>query len=332
MLQDPIINIIWFPSTENEMERLSQGFKGRVQAQDAMDFIHKHEVPSHKTVTYANFVCDYHPLKSEPFRVRMTVGGDKLSYDDDTGSSTASILETRLLANSVISDHKKHNSRFCAIDLKDFFLNTPMEKPEYIRIHKKYFSPSFIQAYELQDKISHDNHIYCRVKKGMYGLKQAAILAYKLLVKRLETNGYYPIPLTNGLFAHRQLPTKFALCVDNFGIKYNSEHDLQHLITTLKKYYDISIDKTGRNYCGLTFEWNYNEEFVEISMPGYVPKALEQFNHPALIRPQYAPHKWSRPNYGQRIQYAQPSDETTRLNIKGQRRIQSYRRKISLLW
>ena len=109
-----------------------------------------------------------------------------------------------------------------------------MEKPEYIRIHKKYFSPSFIKAYKLQDKISHDNHIYCRVKKGMYGLKQAAILAYKLLVKRLEINGYYPIPLTNGLFAHRQLPTKYSLCVDDFWIKYNSEHVLQHLITTLK--------------------------------------------------------------------------------------------------
>ena len=114
------------------MERLSQGFKGRVQAQDTMDFIHKHEVPSHKTVTYANFVCDYCPLKSKPFRVQMTAGGYKLSYDDDTDSPTVSILETKLLANSVISDHKKHNSKFCAIYLKDFFLNTPMEKHEYI--------------------------------------------------------------------------------------------------------------------------------------------------------------------------------------------------------
>ena len=121
LLQDPISNKIWFPSTENELGRLSQGFHNRVKAQDAMDFIHKHEVPTHKVVTYANFVCDYRPLKSEPFRVRMTVGGDKLSYDDDTGSPTASLIEAKLLANSVISDHKKYNSKFCAIDLKDFF-------------------------------------------------------------------------------------------------------------------------------------------------------------------------------------------------------------------
>ena len=57
-------------------------------------------------------------------------------------------------------------------------------------------------------------------------------------------------------------------------------------------------------------------------MPGYVPRALEQFNHPAPIGSQYTPHKWSRLNYGQKIQYAQPSDDTTQLDTKGQRRIQ----------
>ena len=91
LLQDPNTSKIWFLSTENELGRLSQGFANRVKAQDAMDFIHKYEVPAHKVVTYANFVCDYRPLKSEPFRVQMTVGEGKLSYNDDTGLPTASL-------------------------------------------------------------------------------------------------------------------------------------------------------------------------------------------------------------------------------------------------
>ena len=68
----------------------------------------------------------------------------------------------------------------------------------------------------------------------MYNLKQATILVYKLLVKCLAIHGYYPIPLTNRLFAHKTLQTKFALCVDNFGIKYDSEEKLDHLVATLK--------------------------------------------------------------------------------------------------
>ena len=123
---------------------------------------------------------------------------------------------------------------------------------------------------------------------------------YKLLVKQLEKHGYFAIPLTNGLFAHKTLPTKFALCVNDFGIKKNLDQDLHHLIATLKKYYDISIDKEGLNYCRLTFDWHYREGYVDISIPKYVNKALAQFNHPTPNRPQYAPHKWTKPTYGQK--------------------------------
>ena len=68
----------------------------------------------------------------------------------------------------------------------------------------------------------------------MYGLKQAAILAYKQLVRWLKTQGYHPIPTSNGLWKYMSRPALFELCVDDFGVKYNSTEDLQHLISTLK--------------------------------------------------------------------------------------------------
>ena len=85
-----------------------------------MDFIFAHEVPQSSKVTYANFVCDYRPLKDEPWRVRLVVGGDKLEYEFDSGSPAASLLETKLLLNSVISDAKKR-ARFMSLDIQDFF-------------------------------------------------------------------------------------------------------------------------------------------------------------------------------------------------------------------
>ena len=66
----------------------------------------------------------------------MTIGGDKLDYHDDTASPAASLLETKFLINSVISDHKNHNSKFCSIDIKDFFsqhLWTDRNIYEYIK-------------------------------------------------------------------------------------------------------------------------------------------------------------------------------------------------------
>ena len=61
-------------------------------------------MPQGRAVTYANFILDHIPLKTEQNRVRLTVGGDKLTYDEDPGSPAASLIETKLMINSVISD------------------------------------------------------------------------------------------------------------------------------------------------------------------------------------------------------------------------------------
>ena len=58
-------------SRDNELGRLTQGFKTRIKGTDTMTFVPKSTVPSNRKVTYSNFVCDYCPLKSEPFRVQL---------------------------------------------------------------------------------------------------------------------------------------------------------------------------------------------------------------------------------------------------------------------
>ena len=47
------------------------------------------------------------------------MGGDTLSYDDDTASPATDILETKLLLNSTISDADAA-ARFLLCDLKDY--------------------------------------------------------------------------------------------------------------------------------------------------------------------------------------------------------------------
>ena len=96
----------------------------------------------------------------------------------------------------------------------------------------------------------------------------------------------------------------FTLVVDDFGIKYTDAADLQHLKHALKQKYEITSDNTGSLYCELTLEWNYDKQFVDVSMPGYVQKALLRFNHPTPSKPQHSPHRWEEPTYGAKVQYA----------------------------
>ena len=177
------------------------------------------------------------------------------------------------------------------------------------------------QEYTINPIIAHDNYVYVKIKKGMYGLKQAAIIAYKHLVKKLQPHGYYPVPSTSNLWAHTSRPTVFVLCVDDFGIKYFNQKDLDHLLNALKQTYKVSIDLEGKNYLGYELFWNYAYGYVDLAMPKYIPKALRRFNHPQPKRPQYAPHKWTEPTYGQRVQYVQ-HDNSSSLKKDGTRLVQ----------
>ena len=56
-----------------------------------------------------------------------------------------------------------------------------------MRIHYKHIPLDIRDKYNLQSLL-HNDYIYVCIKKGMYGLKQAAVLAYNNLVKVLKTH------------------------------------------------------------------------------------------------------------------------------------------------
>jgi hypothetical protein len=101
--------------------------------------------------------------------------------------------------------------------------------------------------------------------------------------------------------------------VDDFGIKYVGRQHADHLIHALEQLYKCSTDWTGSLYCGLTIQWNYQDNYVAISMPNYVAAALHKFQHPATTKPKDAPHAWIQPNYGAKQQYAAAPDISERL-------------------
>ena len=195
-------------------------------------------------------------MKAEKYRVRLTVGGDKLEYNADAASPAASLLETKLLLNSVISQSAQ-GCRFMTLDIKDFFLQTDMKDCEYMRINGKYFMSDIRNKYNINKLIANDGYVYCKIKKGMYGLKQAARLAYDDLKKHLSKYGYKPDTLAKNIWTHTERRTKFCLCVDDFGVQYFNLDDAQHLINALKSKYDITVDFAGRNFCGLQLDWDY---------------------------------------------------------------------------
>ena len=201
----------WTGAVSNGLDRLAQGINN-VKGNDVLDFILKSEVTSDRIVTYDNMICDYRPHKQETHRVRLTVSGDRPPYNDDVASPAVSLLETKLLLNSTISDASK-GARFMTLDIKDFFLQTFMERPEYMRIHSEYFFQDMKNKYHIPSLIAGYGFVYYKIKRGMYGLKQAARLAYDNLVTNLKKDGYFPDKYCPNIWSHESRPTNFCLCV-----------------------------------------------------------------------------------------------------------------------
>ena len=59
-----------------------------------------------------------------------------------------------------------------------------------------------------------------------------------------------------------------------------------------------------RKYIGITLDWDYEQKQVRLSMPGYVERALQQFNHPYPTRRQDSSYPCAPIKYGARVQYA----------------------------
>jgi hypothetical protein len=188
------------------------------------------------------------------------------------------------------------------IDIKDFYLETTMKDFEYMCIPMHMIPQAIIDQYNLTPLI-HNNCIYVEIRKGMYGLPQADKLANNLLIEALSPFGYCPVPIMPGLWRHDTRDIAFCLVVDDFGVKYTNKDDGDHLIASLKACnYQLSIDGEGSRYCSLTLKWDYKARTCDISMPGFIERALKRFNLPAPARPELSPNPWERPNCGAKSQ------------------------------
>ena len=166
------------------------------------------------------------------------MGGNLIDYPGDVSTRTADITTAKLLLNSVVSDP---DSFFMGMDIKNYYLGTPLDRYEYMRFRIEHIPKEIQIEYNLAEKTI-DGWVYVEIRKGMYGLPQAGILANKLLKKRLANHGYFECPRTPGLWKHKWRPIMFVLVVDDFGVKYKGKEHAQHLYAALKENYEVTTD------------------------------------------------------------------------------------------
>jgi hypothetical protein len=110
--------------------------------------------------------------------------------------------------------------------------------------------------------------------------------------------------------------------VDNFGVKYERQEDVNHLIKCVKSNDELTVDWTGNLYCGIHLKWDYKQHTPNISMPGYIQKQLQKYKHASPLHLQHYPYAPMPKQYGSEAQRPLPPDKSPPFSKKDIKHVQ----------
>jgi hypothetical protein len=252
LMKNSDLQPLWKRGFGNEAGRLFQGIHN-IPGTDTCFFVELTNIPKDRKITYSKIVCDYKPHKKEKERVRLTVGGERLDYSGDVTTSTADITTFKILININLSTE---DAAMIMMGIKTYYLGTHLPHYEYMIIVLSHFLEEIVDKYNLK-ALAVDGWVYIEIRKGMYGLKQAILLANQLLQTRLAHFGYYPARHTPGLWLHKTRPIAFSLIVDDFSVKYVGKQHADHLRNYLLQTYELTTNWDAKVYSGMSLKWDY---------------------------------------------------------------------------
>ncbi len=101
------------------------------------------------------------------------MAGTNVNYPGDVATPTGSLELVKLMTNNVLS---RPGAKFACFGVKNFYLDTPMDRPEYVRIKASDIPQEFYDYDEYnQSEFEHNGWVYFEVVRGAcaYGLPQS---------------------------------------------------------------------------------------------------------------------------------------------------------------
>lgn len=168
-------------------------------------------------------VVDHRPEKIDnPWRARITAGGDKLDYDGETMVNSANHTVIKCHWNSVLSSP---GHKYATMDAGNMYLESNLPKSRYARFKLKQIPLAIQIKYNLAQFVGQSGYVHARTNKAWYGLKEAGRIAGGDIREHLGAFGYHESKFTKGFFTHETRPINFTLVVGDFGAKYEHLKD-----------------------------------------------------------------------------------------------------------
>ena len=140
----------------------------RTKGTDTIFFIPASKVPFSRKVTYIQKVCTYRSDKAEPNQTGFTAMGNFITdYGGEISTETVGLELIRMHWNSILSTKK---TKYMTMDISNMYLNTLLDRFEYMRMKLNNFPQEIIDEYKLNDIVNSNGWIYMEIRKALYGL------------------------------------------------------------------------------------------------------------------------------------------------------------------
>jgi hypothetical protein len=151
-MNNPAMAEIWQMAFGKDFGGMAQGGNKTGQKGTNAMFVMTHDeikqaVAAGKFSTYMNPVVDYRAQKEDPYRIRITAGGNLINYESNASVQTADLDMAKIHWNSVLSTPL---ARYMCLEIKNLYLMAALEYFKYSQMPLSLFPAWMIKQYNME--------------------------------------------------------------------------------------------------------------------------------------------------------------------------------------
>jgi hypothetical protein len=202
----------------------------------------------------------------ERHKARLVAKGYAQIYDIDYTETFAPVVKFNSI-RTLLALAAEHNLDVHQMDVKAAYLNGDLDEEIYMEQAEGFAKPGQEQK-------------VCRLRKAIYGLKQAGRSWYQKIDTFFEATGLTRTQADNCVYVKRSSDSilMVAIYVDDILIFANHMNEIEKLKSQLQEKFDMK-DLGEAHYClGIQIKRNKKEGWIRINQTKYIDDILRRFN------------------------------------------------------
>ena len=204
--------------------------------------------------------------KIERYKARLVAQGFSQIFGSDYDETFCPVVRLESL-RTLIAMSVQYRLQLHQVDVTTAFLNGELEEEVYMRQPEGFVTPG-------------KEHLVCRLKKSIYGLKQSPRCWNTALDSHLKEMGFVQVgsdPCIYRAASSREEPFLLGVYVDDIVLATKSNVRLEEVKKALRQKFDIKDMGKLHHFLGMKIIQNEETGSVWIGQPAYTESLLQKF-------------------------------------------------------